>query len=193
MQILSVLSHFQEHLSWPDNFESLMKTAVRLLLEYFDVQEIAVIRFDRDWKGSVVAKSENQDTGLHHSNWLTSNPLSIWQRDMLKQRMVNVQRGKPSTGARLILRSQEDLSAVSTVNMSNSLLQDVPLFDRACDDCIEFDSAVFISITAGGELWGVLSCLTYGGETDISFLDRKFCHQFAEVLSRNVDRLKGNQ
>ena len=146
MQISSVLSQFQEHLSRPDDLEQLMTTAVWLLKGMLDVEEVSIIRFDRDWNGSVIANLGNRHSGLSDSNWLTETSLPPWQGEIFKSKRVNVQKSRHSIESRLILRSCEKLPAVSNLNMSNCLLKATPLFDQAQADAIGLQSALVISI-----------------------------------------------
>lgn len=190
VQVSSILSQFQEQLSRPEDLESLMTTAVWLLKGMLDVEEISVIRFDRDWNGSLMAKLGKHNAGLPDSNWLTATSLPHWQRNIFKRKKVNFQKGRHPILSRLMLRSRESFLTVANLNMSNCLLKTTPLFGQGQEDTVCVQSALVISISACGNLWGVVSCVNYGAaEMDISFLDREFCCQFAEVLSRNVERL----
>ncbi|ORY85453.1 hypothetical protein BCR37DRAFT_237488 [Protomyces lactucae-debilis] len=190
MEIFSLLSQINEQLSEAQDLKSFLKVVVGLVKEITKFHRVMVYQFDEHWNGQVVAElvdwNETKDLfqGLH----FPATDIPAQARQLYKVNKVRVLYDRDLTTARLLCRSRADLE--KPLDMTHSFLRAMSPIHMKYLANMGVRASMSISITAFGQLWGLIACHTYG-QTSMrcSFLIRKLCRLMSEQISHNIERL----
>ncbi len=122
--------------------------------------------------------------GLHFP--ATDIPAQARELYTLNKVRLLYDRDQPS--ARLVCRTEDDLQR--PLDMTHSYLRAMSPIHIKYLGNMGVRASMSISIVAFKELWGLISCHSYGNRgMRISFVLRKLCRLVGETVSRNIERL----
>ncbi|KAJ5361453.1 hypothetical protein N7541_002297 [Penicillium brevicompactum] len=190
MQIFDTISPIQKQLSLADDSEQLLQIAAGLIKELVGFHRVLVYQFDGDWNGQVVAELVDPQVtidlfkGLH----FPASDIPPQARELYRINRVRLLYDRDHPTSRLVCRSLEDLE--TPLDMTHSYLRAIsPIHTRYLAN-MGVRSSMSISINAFGNLWGLVSCHSYGtAGMRVSFPIRKLCRLVGDTVARNIERI----
>ncbi|KAJ5469266.1 hypothetical protein N7539_008884 [Penicillium diatomitis] len=190
MEVFSMLSQIQEQLGRAQDLDTLLNTTVGLVKELTGFHRVMVYQFDSSWNGLVVAElvdpkvSIDLYKGLH----FPASDIPAQARELYKVNKVRLLYDRDQLTARLVCRALEDLDA--PLDMTHSYLRAMSPIHIKYLAHMQVRSSMSISINAFNDLWGLISCHSYGNAgMRVSFPVRKMCRLLGDTVSRNIERL----
>jgi light-regulated signal transduction histidine kinase (bacteriophytochrome) len=190
MKVFSILSQIQEQLSAAPTLDILLNITVGLLKELTGFHRVMIYQFDNDWNGIVVAElvdpraTKDLYKGLH----FPASDIPKQARELYKINRVRLIYDRDLPPARLVCRTVKDLE--SPLDMTHAYLRAVSPYHLKYLTNMDVRASMSISINALNELWGLISCHSYGTSgMRVSFPIRKMCRLIGDAVSRNIERL----
>ena len=132
-----------------------------------------------DWKAT-----KDLYRGLH----FPASDIPAQARELYTLNKVRLLYDREQPSARLVCRTLEDLEL--PLDMTHTYLRAMSPIHIKYLGNMGVRASMSISIVAFKQLWGLISCHSYGYRgMRISFVLRKLCRLVAETVSRNVERL----
>ena len=148
------------------------------------------MQFDEEWNGQVVAElvdwtaTKDLYRGLH----FPASDIPAQARELYTVNKVRLLYDRDQPSARLVCRTTEDLKR--PLDMTHSYLRAMSPIHLKYLGNMGVRASMSISIVAFKELWGLISCHSYGNKgMRVSFVLRKLCRLVGETVSRNIERL----
>lgn len=190
MQIFSLLSQCSEQLSAQQDLESFLRVVAGLVKDITKFHRVMVYQFDDQWNGQVVTElvdwSRTKD--LFQGLFFPATDIPAQARALYKLNKIRVLYDREAPTARLVCRSREALDR--PLDLTHSFLRAMSPIHMQYLRNMGVRASFSISITAFGELWGLIACHTYGNVAQrCSFLIRKLCRLLGEQISHNIERL----
>jgi light-regulated signal transduction histidine kinase (bacteriophytochrome) len=190
MEHFSILSQVNEQLGSATDIKQFVKIVVGVFKEITGFHRVMVYQFDEEWNGQVVAElvdwSATKDLyrGLH----FPATDIPAQARELYTINKVRLLYDRDQPSARLVCRTEEDLER--PLDMTHSYLRAISPIHIKYLGNMGVRASMSISIVAFKELWGLISCHSYGNRgMRISFVLRKLCRLVGETVSRNIERL----
>ncbi|KAF7551065.1 hypothetical protein G7Z17_g5273 [Cylindrodendrum hubeiense] len=190
MQVFDILSQVQEQLASAINLEIFLKILVGIVKELTGFHRVMIYQFDSTFNGKVVTElvdtSHTRDLykGLH----FPASDIPRQARDLYKLNKVRLLYDRDQDTARIVCRTKEDLDI--PLDMSHAYLRAMSPIHLKYLTNMAVRSSMSISINAFNELWGLISCHSYGNKgMRVSFPIRKMCRLVGDTASRNIERL----
>ena len=190
MEVFNVLSQIQEQLAGAPNLEAFLGILVGVVKELTGFHRVMVYQFDKSWNGKVVTElvdtraTKDLYKGLH----FPASDIPKQARDLYKINKVRLLYDRESPTARLVCRSAEDLE--SPLDLTHCYLRAMSPIHLKYLANMAVRSSMSISISAFGELWGLIACHSYGSRgRRVSFPIRKMCRMVGDTASFNIERL----
>ncbi|KAE8153397.1 GAF domain-like protein [Aspergillus avenaceus] len=190
MEVYSIVSQVQEQMNRAQTMDVLLNTTVGIVKELTGFHRIMVYQFDSQWNGIVVAElvdpraTKDLYKGLH----FPASDIPKQARDLYRINRVRLLYDRDQVTARLVCRSLEDLD--NPVDMTHAYLRAMSPIHIKYLANMEVRASMSISINDSDNLWGLISCHTYGEKgMRVSFPLRKMCRLIGDTLSRNIERL----
>ena len=190
MEIFNVLSQIQEQLTGAPNLEIFLKVLVGVVKELTGFHRVMIYQFDHSWNGKVVAElvdtraTRNLYKGLH----FPASDIPKQARDLYRINKLRLLYDRDLNTARLVCRSVEDLE--TPLDLTHSYLRAMSPIHLKYLANMAVRSSMSISINAFGELWGLISCHSYGSKgRRVSFPIRKMCCLLGDTASQSIERL----
>lgn len=149
-----------------------------------------IYQFDEAWNGCVVTElvdpSATKDLykGLH----FPASDIPKQARDLYMLNKVRLLYDRDQETARLVCKSREYLDR--PLDMTHSYLRAMSPIHLKYLKNMSVRASMSISLTAFGQLWGLISCHGYGQSgMRVNFPIRKMCRIIGETASRNIERL----
>lgn len=184
------MSQVQEQMASAPNLQVFLKVLIGVVKELSGFHRVMIYQFDHAWNGRVVAElvdpSATKDLykGLH----FPASDIPKQARDLYKLNKVRMLYDRDQETARLVCRTVEDLE--TPLDMSHAYLRAMSPIHLKYLANMAVRSSMSISITAFGELWGLIACHSYGSNgMRVSFPIRKMCRLVGDSASRNIERL----
>ena len=190
MEVFNIMSQVQEQLSDAPNLENFLKIVVGIVKELTGFHRVMVYQFDHTWNGRVVAElvDPRATKDLYKGLNFPASDIPKQARDLYKINKVRMLYDRDQETARLVCRTLEDLE--KPLDMTHANLRAMSPIHIKYLANMAVRSSMSISITAFGELWGLISCHSYGLRgMRVSFPIRKMCRLVGDTASRNVERL----
>ncbi|EHS63676.1 uncharacterized protein PGTG_21762 [Puccinia graminis f. sp. tritici CRL 75-36-700-3] len=189
VEVLSILSQLNSQFDKAEDMPTFLKMAVGLVRELTGFDRVMIYKFDESWNGQVVAelvdwkRTRDLYRGLRF-------PASA--RELYKINKVRMLYDRDQPTARLMCKSQEELS--KPLNMTHCHLRAMSPIHIKYLANMGVRSSFSISIIMNDELWGLISCHSYGrfGQR-VTFPTRHFCTMLGDTVSRNILRLNLSQ
>jgi light-regulated signal transduction histidine kinase (bacteriophytochrome) len=190
IEVSNVISQAQEQLDAQSTLQGLLDVLVGLVQDLTGFHRAMVYQFDQAWNGRVVAEILNPQTSkdLYRGLHFPAGDIPRQARDLYKINKVRLLYDRDQETARFVCRSTEDLA--SPLDLTHSYLRALSPIHSAYLRNMAVRSSLSISITAFGDLWGLVACHSYGlNPHRIPFPTRKICRIIGDVASRNIERL----
>lgn len=149
-----------------------------------------IYQFDDAWNGQVVTElvdyraTKDLYKGLH----FPASDIPVQARELYRINKVRLLYDRDLQTARLVCKTQEDLQV--PLDLTHSYLRAMSPVHIKYLSNMQVRASMSISITAFDQLWGLISCHSYGSRgMRVSFPIRKMCRLIGETTSRNIERL----
>ncbi|KAJ5771600.1 hypothetical protein N7520_002129 [Penicillium odoratum] len=190
MDVFSMFTQIQEQLSRANDLDQLLNTTAGLVKELTGFHRVMIYQFDSSWNGLVVAElvdpkvSVDLYKGLH----FPASDIPAQARELYKINKVRLLYDRDHITSRLVCRSLEDLE--TPLDMTHAFLRAMSPVHVKYLANMQVRSSMSISINAFNDLWGLVSCHSYGtAGMRVSFPIRKMCRLLGDTVSRNIERL----
>lgn len=190
IELFSILTQVNDQLNAADSLGTFLKVVVGLVKEITRFHRVMVYQFDEQWNGQVVAElvdwEETKDLfqGLH----FPATDIPAQARALYAINKVRVLYDRDQPTARLVCRSQAELEC--PLDMTHCFLRAMSPIHCKYLANMGVRASMSISITAFGQLWGLIACHTYGNTSmRCSFLVRKLVRLMGEQISHNIERI----
>jgi light-regulated signal transduction histidine kinase (bacteriophytochrome) len=190
MQVFDIMSQVQEQLASAPNLEKFLKILVGIVKELTGFHRAMIYQFDSSFNGKVVTElvDTTHTRDLYKGLHFPASDIPRQARDLYKLNKVRLLYDRDLESARLVCRTKEDLDV--PLDMSHSYLRAMSPIHIKYLANMAVRSSMSISINAFNELWGLISCHSYGTRgMRVSFPIRKMCRLVGENASRNIERL----
>ncbi|KAJ5710920.1 hypothetical protein N7488_005076 [Penicillium malachiteum] len=177
-------------LSQVDDQESLLKVTVGLVKELVGFHRVLVYQFDHNSNGRVVAElmDPNVTVDLYQGLHFPASDIPAQARELYKVNKVRLLYNREHLTARLACRTFEDFE--TPLDMSHAYLRAMSPVHNQYLANMKVRSSMSISINAYEDLWGLISCHSYGEDgMRVSFPIRKLCRLVGDTVARNIERI----
>jgi light-regulated signal transduction histidine kinase (bacteriophytochrome) len=190
MQVFDIMSQVQEQLSSAPDLDRFLKILVGIVKELTGFHRVMIYQFDSTFNGKVVTElvdpSHTRDLykGLH----FPASDIPRQARDLYKVNKVRLLYDRDLESARLVCRTVQDLE--TPLDLTHSYLRAMSPIHIKYLTNMAVRASMSISINAFNELWGLISCHSYGPRgMRVAFPIRKMCRLIGDTASRNIERL----
>lgn len=190
MQVFDIMSQVQVQLASAPSLEKFLKILVGIIKELTGFHRVMIYQFDSTFNGKVVTElvDTTQTRDLYKGLHFPASDIPKQARDLYKLNKVRLLYDRDQETARIVCRSVEDLEV--PLNMTHSYLRAMSPIHLKYLANMAVRSSMSISINAFNELWGLISCHSYGNHgMRVSFPIRKMCRAVGDTASRNIERL----
>ncbi|EXJ93205.1 hypothetical protein A1O3_01762 [Capronia epimyces CBS 606.96] len=190
MEVFNIMSQVQEQLATAPTLAIFLKVVIGIVKELTGFHRVMVYQFDQAWNGRVVAElvDPRATRDLYNGLHFPASDIPRQARDLYKINKVRLLYDRDQETARLVCRTMEDLE--TPLDMTHANLRAMSPIHLKYLANMGVRSSMSISINAFNELWGLISCHTYGPKgVRVSFPIRKMCRLVGDTASRNVERL----
>jgi light-regulated signal transduction histidine kinase (bacteriophytochrome) len=190
MEVFNVMSQVQEQLASAPNLDKFLKILVGVVKELTGFHRVMIYQFDAAFNGRVVTElvDPRATKDLYKGLNFPASDIPKQARDLYKINKVRLLYDRDLETARLVCRTFEDLEV--PLDLSFSYLRAMSPIHIKYLANMAVRSSMSISITAFNELWGLISCHSYGSKgMRVSFPIRKICRLVGDTASRNIERL----
>lgn len=190
MQVFDIMSQVQEQLASASNLDSFLKILVGIVKELTGFHRVMIYQFDSSFNGKVVTElvDTSQTVDLYKGLHFPASDIPRQARELYKINKVRLLYDRDLDTARMVCRTKEDLDV--PLDMTHAYLRAMSPIHIKYLANMAVRSSMSISINAFNELWGLISCHTYGDHgMRVSFPIRKMCRLVGDTASRNIERL----
>ena len=190
MEVFSILTQIQDQLARTDTLDALLNTATGLVKELTGFHRVLIYQFDMNWNGTVVAElvDTKASTDLYKGLHFPASDIPRQARDLYRINKVRLLYDRDQLTSRLVCRTPKDLE--TPLDMTHSYLRAMSPVHIKYLTNMEVRASMSISINGPSELWGLISCHSYGQSgMRVSFPLRKMCRLIGDTVSRNIQRL----
>ncbi|KAK3492806.1 uncharacterized protein B0T23DRAFT_317072 [Neurospora hispaniola] len=190
MQVFDIMSQVQEQLANAPNLETFLKILVGIVKELTGFHRVMIYQFDSSFNGKVVTELVDpmQTRDLYKGLHFPATDIPSQARELYKLNKVRLLYDRDVESARIVCRTPEDLE--TPLDMTHSYLRAMSPIHLKYLANMAVRSSMSISINAFGDLWGLVSCHSYGPKgMRVSFPIRKMCRLIGDTASRNIERL----
>jgi len=194
IEVLSILSQLNTQFDTADDLPTFLKMAVGLVRELTGFDRVMIYKFDESWNGQVVAELVDwkRTRDLYRGLRFPASDIPSQARELYKINKVRMLYDRDQPTARLMCKSREELR--QPLNMTHCHLRAMSPIHIKYLANMGVRSSFSISIILNDELWGLISCHSYGrfGQR-VTFPTRQFCSMLGDTVSRNINRLNLSQ
>lgn len=177
-------------LSSAPNLDTFLKVTVGILKELTGFHRVMIYQFDENWNGQVVTElvDSSATKDLYKGLNFPASDIPKQARDLYRVNKVRLLYDRDQETARLICKSKKYLD--KPLDMTHSYLRAMSPIHIKYLRNMAVRASMSISITAFDELWGLVSCHTYGQKgMRVSFSIRRMCAIISDAMSRNIEKL----
>jgi light-regulated signal transduction histidine kinase (bacteriophytochrome) len=190
MEVFNIMSQVQEQLASAPTLDHFLKVLVGVVKELTGFHRVMIYQFDKTWNGRVVTElvdpraTKDLYKGLH----FPASDIPKQARDLYRINRVRLLYDRDQETSRLVCRTLEDME--QPLDLTHSYLRAMSPIHIKYLANMAVRSSMSISINAFNELWGLISCHSYGAHgMRVSFPIRKMCRLVGDTASRNIERL----
>ncbi|KAJ5151599.1 hypothetical protein N7492_009894 [Penicillium capsulatum] len=190
MDVFSILAQIQEQLGRANDLDTLLNTTTGLVKELTGFHRVLIYQFDSSWNGLVVAElvDPKSSIDLYKGLHFPASDIPAQARELYKINKVRLLYDRDQVTSRLVCRTIDDLE--TPLDMTHAYLRAMSPIHIKYLAHMKVRSSMSISINAFNDLWGLISCHTYGeAGMRVSFPIRKMCRLLGDTVSRNIERL----
>lgn len=177
-------------LSSAPDLDTFLKVAVGILKELTGFHRVMIYKFDENWNGQVVTElvDSSATKDLYKGLNFPASDIPKQARDLYRVNKVRLLYNRDQETARLVCKSKKYLD--KPLDMTHSYLRAMSPIHIKYLKNMAVRASMSISITAFDELWGLVSCHTYGQKgMRVSFSIRRMCAIISDAMSRNIEKL----
>ncbi|KAJ5771077.1 uncharacterized protein N7511_003128 [Penicillium nucicola] len=190
MEVFSIFTQIQEQLARANDLDQLLNTTAGLVKELTGFHRVLIYQFDSSWNGMVVAElvDPNVTIDLYKGLHFPASDIPAQARELYKINKVRLLYDRDHATSRLVCRTVEDLE--TPLDMTHAFLRAMSPIHVKYLAHMKVRSSMSISVNAFNDLWGLISCHSYGtAGMRVSFPIRKMCRLLGDCVSRNIERL----
>ena len=190
MEVFNIMSQVQEQLANASTLQVFLGVLIGIVKELTGFHRVMIYQFDHAWNGRVVAElvDPRATKDLYKGLNFPASDIPKQARDLYKVNKVRLLYDRDQETARLVCKTVEDLER--PLDMTHANLRAMSPIHLIYLANMGVRSSMSISINAFDELWGLISCHSYGSRgMRVSFPIRKMCRLVGSIASRNVERL----
>ena len=190
MEVFNIMSQVQEQLANAPSLDTFLKILVGVVKELTGFHRVMIYQFDQAWNGKVVTElvDPRATKDLYKGLNFPASDIPPQARALYKINKVRLLYDRDQVTARLVCRTVEDLE--SPLDLTFAYLRAMSPIHLKYLGNMAVRASMSISITAFGELWGLIACHSYGSKgMRVSFPIRKMCRLIGDSASRNIERL----
>ncbi|KAF2279740.1 uncharacterized protein EI97DRAFT_370543 [Westerdykella ornata] len=190
MEVFNIMSQLQEQLAAAPNLDTLLKVLAGVAKEMTGFHRILIYQFDKSFNGRVVTEllDPRATKDLFHGLRFPATDIPKQARELYKVNKVRVLYDRDQETARLVCRTPDDIEV--PLDMTHCYLRAMSPIHIQYLRNMAVRASMSISINAFDELWGLISCGSYGPKgMRVSFPIRKMCRLIGHAASRNIERL----
>ncbi|SCV69208.1 BQ2448_2228 [Microbotryum intermedium] len=190
VDVVTLLSHINDQFSRAEDLSVFLKLTAGVFKELTEFDRAMVYQFDEKWNGRVVAEQVDwsRTKDLFRGLNLPASDIPAQARELYRVNKVRLLYDRDQPTARLCCR---DVSEVDNpLNMTHCHLRAMSPIHIKYLGNMGVRSSMSISITAFGDLWGLVALHAYGRYGHrVSFPVRQLCKLLGSSISRNIERL----
>ncbi|KAI9806567.1 MAG: Light-sensor Protein kinase [Piccolia ochrophora] len=190
MEVFNIMAQVQEQLASAPSLDVFLKVLVGVVKELTGFHRVMVYQFDQSWNGRVVTEllDPRATKDLYKGLNFPASDIPRQARELYKVNKVRLLYDRDQETARLVCRTSSDLE--TPLDLTYSYLRAMSPIHIKYLANMAVRSSMSISINAFDELWGLISCHSYGSKgMRVSFPIRKMCRLIGDTASRNIERL----
>ncbi|KAJ5101269.1 CheY-like superfamily [Penicillium alfredii] len=190
MEVFSILTQIQEQLGRASDLDTLLNTTAGLVKELTGFHRVLIYQFDSSWNGMVVAEllDPKVSVDLYKGLRFPASDIPAQARELYKINKVRLLYDRDQNTSRLVCRTLEDLE--NPLDMTHAYLRAMSPIHIKYLAHMQVRSSMSISVNAFNDLWGLISCHSYGiTGTRVAFPIRKMCRLLGDTVARNIERL----
>lgn len=190
MEVFSILTQIQEQLGRAKTLDDLLNITTGLVKELTGFHRVLIYQFDSSWNGLVVAELADPKASidLYKGLHFPASDIPAQARELYKINKVRLLYDRDHETSRLVCRTLEDLD--TPLDMTHAYLRAMSPIHIKYLAHMKVRSSMSISVNAFNDLWGLISCHSYGDNgMRVSFPIRKMCRLLGDTVSRNIERL----
>ncbi|KAK7935497.1 Cyanobacterial phytochrome B [Apiospora marii] len=190
MQVFDIMSQVQEQLAAAPSLDKFLKILVGIVKELTGFHRVMVYQFDSAFDGKVVTElvDPTHTRDLYKGLHFPASDIPKQARDLYRVNKVRLLFDRDLESARLVCRTVEDLE--QPLDLTHSYLRAMSPIHLKYLKNMAVRGSMSISINAFNELWGLISCHSYGDRgMRVPFPIRKMCRLIGDTASRNIERL----
>ncbi|KAG9003263.1 Light-sensor Protein kinase [Tulasnella sp. JGI-2019a] len=190
MDVFAVLADVIEQLGLAADLPAFLKVVVGVIKDLTQFHRVLVYQFDDVWNGQVVAElvdwsaSHDLYQGLH----FPAADIPAQARELYVINKVRSLYDRDQPTSRLVCRDFSDLD--HPLDMTHCYLRAMSPIHCKYLENMGVRASMSVSITAFGQLWGLIACHSYGNHgMRVSFPVRQMLRLLSDSISRNIERL----
>ncbi|KAJ5924120.1 CheY-like superfamily [Penicillium verhagenii] len=192
LEMFGSLPRIQEQFGLADDLDTLLHASARLIKNLTGFHKVLIYQFDSSWNGRVVTELVDPQmrlsVDLYQDFHFPASDIPAQARELYKINKVRLLYDRDKVTSRLVCRSTED--SRRPLDMTHVYLRAMSPIHLQYLSNMQVRSSMSISIYGSKDLWGLISCHSYGNEgMRVSFPIRKMCCLLGDVVSRNIKRL----
>ncbi|BGP34373.1 hypothetical protein JCM10296v2_006192 [Rhodotorula toruloides] len=190
MDVVGLLSQINDQLGKADGLETFLKVTVGVFKELTEFDRVMIYQFDEMWNGRVVAEQVDwsRTRDLFRGLNFPASDIPAQARELYRINKVRVLYDRDQPTARLCCRSMEEVAL--PLDMTHCHLRAMSPIHIKYLGNMGVRSSMSISVTAFGDLWGLIALHTYGRYGHrVSFPVRQLCKLLGQSISRNIERI----
>ncbi|KAI8456842.1 hypothetical protein BY996DRAFT_4579091 [Phakopsora pachyrhizi] len=194
VEVLSILGQVNNQFDKAQDMPSFVKMVVGLVRELTGFHRVMIYQFDENWNGQVVAELVDwkRTRDLYRGLKFPASDIPAQARELYKINKVRMLYDRDQPTARLVCKTKYEVKR--PLDMTHCHLRAMSPIHIQYLANMGVRASFSISILMNNELWGLISCHSYGryGQR-ITFPTRHFCRMLGECVSRNIYRLHLSQ
>ncbi|KAF8446496.1 hypothetical protein BGX38DRAFT_1094244 [Terfezia claveryi] len=190
LNVYRLTSQIQEQFGATKSIDQLMKVVVGIVKELTNFHRVMIYQFDSLWNGKIVTElvDRTKTKDLYKGLYFPASDIPRQARNLYRVNKIRLLYDRELRTARLVCKSAKDLEV--PLDMTHSYVRAMSPIHLKYLEHMGVRASMSISITYHGNLWGLISCHTYGSHgMRVTFPLRKMCMIIGETASRNVERL----
>ncbi|TKY88391.1 hypothetical protein EX895_002743 [Sporisorium graminicola] len=190
LDMFGILSQVNDQLAAQKDLNELLKVLVGIVRDITLFSRVMIYQFDEAWNGQVVCElvDWNDSHDLYRGLHFPATDIPAQARALYKINKVRLLYDRDQPTARMVCRDQADLDF--PVDMTHAFIRAMSPIHIKYLGNMGVRSSMSVSITAFGELWGLISLHNYGAHGKrVSFPIRQLMRLIGESVSSNIERL----
>lgn len=190
LDLFGILSQVNDQLAAQSDLNEFLKVLVGIIRDITLFSRVMIYQFDEAWNGQVVCElvDWNDSHDLYRGLHFPATDIPAQARALYKINKVRLLYDRDQPTARMICRDQADLDF--PVDMTHAFIRAMSPIHIKYLTNMGVRSSMSVSITAFGELWGLISLHNYGAHGKrVSFPIRQLLRLIGESVSSNIERL----